>query len=82
MLVHQCPVYLSHSAKLLLFHFLQVRWSPSTPEGGRGDAVNLASKQLVDVSDLQYGLQKDDHVKPLCCCMVHYKHQANIDPLN
>ena len=26
--------------------------------GGRGNAVNLASKQLVDVSDLQYGLQK------------------------
>jgi len=42
--------------------------------GGRGDAVNLADKQLVDVSDLQYGLQKDDHVKPLCCCMTHYKN--------
>jgi len=42
--------------------------------GGRGDAVNLADKQLVDVSDLQYGLQKDVHAKPLCCCMTHYKN--------
>ena len=28
------------------------------PHGGRGNAVILANKQLVDVSDLQYGLQK------------------------
>ena len=42
--------------------------------GGRGDAVNLANKQLIDVSDLQYGLEKDDHVKPLYCCMIHYKN--------
>jgi hypothetical protein len=26
------------------------------------------------VSDLQYGLQKDQHVKPLCCCMTNYKN--------
>jgi hypothetical protein len=30
--------------------------------GGRGNAVNLGNRQLVDVSDLQYGLLKDHHL--------------------
>ena len=84
--IHACPSMSSIPQpfrNLLYFCSISSRLDGVLPphEGGHGDGVDLGNRQLIDVSDLQYGLQKDDHVKPLCCC-THYKHQAKIDTLN